>query len=263
MLKRIFVTSADKEWLDHIFLTPGILLNSAKGRPTPWRARAGRRRNIGVVYQGWECPSVKSPPLKTPRISGPPAGSPRFERSSRRRRCSKMTSEEKSKATNVVDWTEKFRQMASTRSARSAVDLLDFSDRRSLPDPRHVRPPQDGVALGGVHQIAASSSPGQSAYQRPPRFGNLSELFRVGFRTFARSGLYTVAEVKVAANMEGFLMQTSLLASTDDKAIRDPWIIWATTIIAMVVFFTMSILFAPGSTGSPEDPTISPIVGVP
>jgi hypothetical protein len=58
-------------------------------------------------------------------------------------------------------------------------------------------------------------------------------------------------------------MQTSLLASTDDKAIRDAWIWASATIIAMVVFFTMSSLFAPGTTGSPEDPTISPIVGVP
>jgi hypothetical protein len=33
-----------------------------------------------------------------------------------------MTSEEKSKATNVVDLTERFRQIASTRSARSAVE---------------------------------------------------------------------------------------------------------------------------------------------
>jgi hypothetical protein len=40
-------------------------------------------------------------------------------------------------------------------------------------------------------------------------------------------------------------MQTSLRASTDDKSIRDPYWIWATTIIAMVVFFTMSGLFAP------------------
>ncbi len=29
-----------------------------------WRARLGRRRKIGVVYHGWECPPGKSPPLK-------------------------------------------------------------------------------------------------------------------------------------------------------------------------------------------------------
>ena len=42
------------------------------------RARLGSRRNIGVVYHGWECPSVNSPPLKikTPRMSGPPAVRP-------------------------------------------------------------------------------------------------------------------------------------------------------------------------------------------
>jgi hypothetical protein len=39
-------------------------------------------------------------------------------------------------------------------------------------------------------------------------------------------------------------MQTSLRASTDDKPIRDPWI-WAATILAIVLFFTMSGLFAP------------------
>ena len=53
---------------------------------------------------------------------GTPAGSPRSERSSRRRRCSKTISEEKSKATSVVDWTERSRQIASTRSVGSAVE---------------------------------------------------------------------------------------------------------------------------------------------
>ena len=44
------------------------------GRPRRRRARLGSRRNSGVVYHGWECPSVKSPPLnmKTPRMFGPP-----------------------------------------------------------------------------------------------------------------------------------------------------------------------------------------------
>src|SRR5262249_14639601 len=85
---------------------------------------------VGEAAQNWrgepgcECPSVKSPPLKmkTPRMSGPPAASPRFPRSSRRRKCSKTTSEEKSKATSVVDWTARSRQITSTRSVRSAVE---------------------------------------------------------------------------------------------------------------------------------------------
>src|SRR6516225_8811215 len=108
--------------LDHITLATD--LNTAKERPTHGSSCLGSRRRMGVVYHGCECPSVKSPPLKmkTPRISGPPAGSPRFERSSRRRKCSKMTSDEKSKATSVVDWTLKSRQIASTRSVRSAVE---------------------------------------------------------------------------------------------------------------------------------------------
>ena len=39
-------------------------------------------------------------------------------------------------------------------------------------------------------------------------------------------------------------MQTSLRAFTDDTPIRGSWI-WAAAIIAMIVFFTMSGLFAP------------------
>jgi hypothetical protein len=38
------------------------------------RACLARRRSMGIVYQEWECPSVKSPPLnmKTPRMSAIP-----------------------------------------------------------------------------------------------------------------------------------------------------------------------------------------------
>jgi hypothetical protein len=51
--------------------------------------------------------------LREGRLSGPPTVSPRCERSNRRRKSSRTTSEEKSKATSVVDWTGRSRQIAS------------------------------------------------------------------------------------------------------------------------------------------------------
>ena len=92
--------------------------------PSSWRARAreaaqDRRGEPRVGVSIREEPAIEDENAAYVR---PAQRLAPLERVGRRRKCSKTTSEEKSKATSVVDWIEISRQIASRKSVGSAVE---------------------------------------------------------------------------------------------------------------------------------------------